>query len=344
MRLNYAAILCLTVSFLWRHCEAFPRSERVGCRSMLRRPTDGKPTATAWALSLSLSDTDKSIAVWTVLFASSHIGMSAIRESIIQQLGKGADRLGLVGNDEWTLPSFWPGDSVGGNRIFPNTDTAGRQLYRALYTLVSFTTLGSAFALYLSTTPHYFESSTPPSPFCYYTAVAANTAALSSLANASPLGLMPAFTPGTDDDGSVVLERNDALKFSVRGLTRITRHPLILPVVPWGFCNAFLLGNRPCDWIFFGGLSFYAIVGCAAQDLRVSRQEGSVGTVFSSNEQKEALQAFFQSTSFVPFGAIVDGRQELSATLREVPWLAVVPASLVGYVIEEKMLQCLGSF
>lgn len=36
-----------------------------------------------------------------------------------------------------------------GNRIFPDVTTTGRQLYRAMYTAVSFVTLGSAFTAYL---------------------------------------------------------------------------------------------------------------------------------------------------------------------------------------------------
>jgi hypothetical protein len=97
------------------------------------------------------------------------------------------------------------------------------------------------------------------------TAVAANTASLSSLANASPLGLVPGFetaataqgdnekTTTRGKSGLPQLNRNDSLKFQVRGLTRITRHPLILPVVPWGMANAILMGGRLQDWIFFGG-------------------------------------------------------------------------------------------
>ena len=55
----------------------------------------------------------------------------------------------------------------------------------------------------------------------------------------------------------------------------------------------------------FGGLAIYALLGCAAQDLRVVRQEGSVGTVFELDEQNDSLQDFYQSTSFLPFQAVL---------------------------------------
>ena len=44
-------------------------------------------------------------------FASSHIGMSSIREPIIRQLGEAADAFGFVGTG-WRLPEFWQGQSL----------------------------------------------------------------------------------------------------------------------------------------------------------------------------------------------------------------------------------------
>ena len=268
-------------------------------------------------------------------FASSHIAMSAKREWLIQNSGKVANSLQIVGTGI-QLPSYWPGDNVGKDLLFPDIYTAGRQFYRFGYTLVSITTLGSAFTTYLAST-----SETSPStlfehsyPLLFACATAANTASLVSLVNASPLGLMPGWEQTTEGQ----IQRDDSQKFIVRGLTRITRHPLILPVVPWGIANSMLAGNRIADWIFFGGLSLYAIAGCAAQDWRVIRKEGSVGTVFQPDDD---LQEFFQSTSFVPFGAAMDGRQSLADIAREVPWYAIVLGTIVGYKLEIAMLHFL---
>jgi uncharacterized membrane protein len=239
----------------------------------------------AYSLLADISETDASLAAWTLAFSSTHIGMSAIRDLLIQAFGRAADSAKIVGNENWRLPEFlWPaaaggegaaGDEVGKYQIFPTAEIAGRQLYRAFYTMVSFITLGSALSAYLSS-----QSSTGTvvdiglmfndHPISTMTVIAANTASLSSLANASPLGLMPGFesTQGsrnennTSKTGFLQLNRNDSLKFQVRGLTRITRHPLILPVVPWGIANAILLGGSLADWIFFGGkLLKRAIVG-----------------------------------------------------------------------------------
>jgi uncharacterized membrane protein len=285
---------------------------------------------------LAISDNDLSLGVWILTFASSHIAMSATRERLIQACGEAADAANIVGTGI-RLPSYWPGDDVGKDVLFPDKETAGRQFFRLGYTLVSFTTLGSAFTSYLAST----VETTPNVPtdatysLLMACAVAANTASLTSLVNASPLSLVPGFVATPNGP----ISRDDSLKFAVRGLTRVTRHPLILPVIPWGVANAILAGNRPSDWLLFGGLAVYAIAGCAAQDLRVIRKEGSVGTVFLPDEG--LLQEFFEATSFVPFGAVVDGRQNLGDVAREVPWPAVVIGGVVGYQIEEAMLHFL---
>lgn len=323
---------------------------------------------------------NQALALWVITFASSHIGMSAIRTTIISSLGEAVSSLNLVGNEEWTLPKWWPGDNTGGNKIFPDNLTAGRQIYRVLYTCISFLTLGGGFGAYLhSSSMSRMEDSiqsaagvAQPSLLynaCLFSAALSFGAAIASLFNASPLGLMPSFEQGTlsqDDEETVTgntsiagIRRDDTLKFTTRGLTRITRHPLILPVVPWGFATAYLAGGRGCDYILFGGLSIYAMAGCFAQDLRVLREEGSVGTVFSTEssnpnlvdkiegedeEERTQLRLFFEETSYLPFKAVIDGRQNLTDIVQEVPWLGFIAGTISGIFFEEKILQLLGEW
>lgn len=336
------------------------------------------PTSSLQMASVPLTNEETTLALWVLAFASSHIGMSATRSTIIASLGEVASALQLVGRDEWKLPGWWPGDSSGGDRLFPDAGTAGRQVYRAGYTAVSFATLGSAFAAYLSAasssgatagadaaTLGFVANGMGSDPSSVYTlcmgsAALSFGASIASLFNASPLGLMPSFeaqassssssgqqilssasTPGDTLGG---IRRDDSLKFTAKGLTRITRHPLILPVVPWGIATSYLAGSRPCDWILFGGLASYAVAGCFAQDLRVIREEGSVGTVFKptdSAEEGQQLSSFFQETSFVPFKAVVDGRQKFDDVVAEVPLLGFVVGTGLGWLLEEKILQLL---
>ena len=68
-------------------------------------------------------------------FSVTHIGLSAVREGIIERLGGAAGSLGLVGRG-WKLPSIWLADSTG-LEIWPDEAIAGRQVYRAGYTFVA---------------------------------------------------------------------------------------------------------------------------------------------------------------------------------------------------------------
>jgi uncharacterized membrane protein len=293
---------------------------------------------------LSLSVDDQALATWIVLFSVSHIGMSSIRDRLITFCGEVTTSAGLVGTG-LSLPTYWPGDEAG-NQVFPDEETAGRQLYRAGYTLVSFATLLSALASYLASTEVTAANTLPASlhDFYFWTAAASGGVAIASLINASPLSLVPVFekSRGRDPTDVLFLQRVDSLKLQPKGLTRITRHPLILPVVPWGIATSQLAGGRTADILLFGGLAMYALCGCAAQDLRVLRKEGSVGTVFRPTTGTDLLQDFFQSTSFVPFQAVLDGRQSLSDVVREVPWLALTGGCFVGAYIEDTLLQWLG--
>lgn len=293
--------------------------------------------------------------------------MSAVRSSIISTLGDVASNLNLVGNESWTLPAWWPGDNTGKDRVFPDGLTAGRQFYRGMYTAVSFVTLGMACGSYFQSAGSDVigvainvdggDSSAILYNACIATASLGIGAAIVSLFNASPLGLMPSFEGTSPDKVSQkaiaeFVRRDDTIKFTTRGLTRITRHPLILPVVPWGFATAYLAGGRPCDYLLFGGLSIYAMAGCFAQDLRVQREEGSVGTVFQtergkdgqvkeSNEERRRLKSFFDETSFVPFKAVLDGRQSLEDIAKEAPWIQFAVGTAVGVFLEERGLMLL---
>ncbi len=338
------------------------------------------------------------LAIWVTSFSSLHIGMSAVRESLISICGNAAQDANLVNRNIISLPSWWPGDDVGGSDVFPDQETAGRQIYRMIYTIVSFVTLGGALMSYLSflhvqqvqgmdmgssgvgvgvgiTNAIPFHEVVPLTETEYGTyftvATLSFAASIASLFNASPLSLMPGFQTASSEqqqhaqkvqvqDSTPIagLTRNDSLKLQPKGLTRITRHPLILPVVPWGIATSHLAGGRVMDWILFGGLALYAVAGCACQDLRIMNQEGSVGTVFqpsylssssssSSNvdDNDKSLEGFFANTSFVPFAAVLDGRQSMNDIGREFPFLPFILLGIpVGTSIENALLQWLDHY
>ena len=57
--------------------------------------------------------------------------------------------------------------------------------------------------------------------------------------------------------------------------------------------------------------------------------------------ERTRLRSFFEQTSFVPFKAVVDGRQQLSDIIEEGPWLQLVLGTIAGSFVEEKIIQLL---
>ena len=258
------------------------------------------------SLPLPEPSSEAALAAYVGAFSATHVGLSAVRDGFIAGFGRGAGALGLVGKEGWVLPAIWLGDgsakddATGQEKVWPDEATAGRQLFRVFYSVVAAVTLGGAFAAFgevqrsssvlplLEPLVHATSSSSSSSSsssfssfsssaargVLFFIAAAAQGVSLASLVNPSPLSLVPGFE--ADADAPLQLRRDDSLKLRPYGLTRITRHPLILPVVPWGVANALLAGGRAADVLLFVGLAVYALVGCYAQDVRaVSIGRGS---------------------------------------------------------------------
>lgn len=87
-------------------------------------------------------------------------------------------------------------------------------------------------------------------------------------------------------------------------ITRITRHPMN---TAFGlFAVAHLIMNPyASDWVFFGGFLVYVLVSAWHQDRR-----------FLASQPE--FRAFYDTTSFVPFVAILQGRQRLG--MKEYRW------------------------
>ncbi|CAE8674019.1 unnamed protein product, partial [Polarella glacialis] len=139
----------------------------------------------------------RSVSVGGGFCSESHIGLSAVREVCISSLGSLAGRLGLVGRG-LELPAFWPGDSAG-NQIWADEAIAGRQVFRALYSFIAFAALGTAYQIYGQVAPSsgtVLEVPTEGSVLnlaLLFCASAAQGISVASLANPSPLSLVPGF-------------------------------------------------------------------------------------------------------------------------------------------------------
>jgi uncharacterized membrane protein len=91
----------------------------------------------------------------------------------------------------------------------------------------------------------------------------------------------------------------------VRGITRITRHPFLWGTALWAFVH-FVINGDLASAIVFGSLLVLAAGGTASIDAKRRRVYG------------ERWERFASQTSNVPFGAIVNGRNQLLPALREI--------------------------
>jgi uncharacterized membrane protein len=94
---------------------------------------------------------------------------------------------------------------------------------------------------------------------------------------------------------------------SPRGIERVTRHPFFMGLALVALAHV-LLASHLVGTLFWGGIALLAIVGARHQDAKLLDRRG------------QAYADYLASTSFVPFGAVLSGRQPF--VWREIRWLA----------------------
>ena len=92
-----------------------------------------------------------------------------------------------------------------------------------------------------------------------------------------------------------------------RGIQQITRHPFFVGIATWAAAHC-LLSVHPVSFVFFLGFVLLALLGGIHQDRRLMAELG------------EPYRSYLASTSWVPFLAVLRGKQKLR--WREQPWWA----------------------
>ena len=113
---------------------------------------------------------------------------------------------------------------------------------------------------------------------------------------------------------------------SAVGLARITRHPLFLAMGLVGIAHVLLFGFAS-DVAFFGGLVLYSIFGSLHQDHRQRLTRPELGEMFAT-------------TSWLPFAAIVSGRNRL--VLSELPYVGFGVGVAIAYGVWRLHIRLLG--
>src|SRR5437016_2395338 len=107
-----------------------------------------------------------------------------------------------------------------------------------------------------------------------------------------------------------------------RGIVRVTRHPFLWGVALWALVHLIVNGDL-ASFILFGSLLLLALGGTVAIDAKRHRKFG------------DGWAQFAQTTSSVPFAAILSGRNSIVSALDEIgivrPLVAVLAYALIFY-------------
>ena len=105
-----------------------------------------------------------------------------------------------------------------------------------------------------------------------------------------------------------------------RGMVRITRHPFLWGVALWALVHVVVNGDL-ASLILFGSLLLLALGGTVAIDAKRRRKFG------------DGWAKFAQTTSSIPFAAILSGRNSIASSLGEIgivrPLVAVLAYALI---------------
>jgi uncharacterized membrane protein len=102
------------------------------------------------------------------------------------------------------------------------------------------------------------------------------------------------------------------------GILKISRHPFFVAVAIFAFAHL-LMNGWAGDVFFFGSLAALAIIGGWHQDQRKLAELGA------------PYRALVDSTSFMPFAAIVRGRQAWTGA--DIPWIPIALGAVAAFVV-----------
>jgi uncharacterized membrane protein len=213
--------------------------------------------------------------------------------SVVGWLGRG-DRGGRSAGvrTEWLLLIGWvafAGTHVGGSSRLVRPGAVrllGLRGFKAAYSLVALVTLGWLVATYwtqrhagvlLFESPGWMRHVAELLMLAAFVIAALGIAQPSAASSMAELGVPVPKQP--------------------RGIQRITRHPVNSAFALFGIAHA-LVNTTTGDWIFWLGWPVFTLVAALHQDAR--------------RRDEPELREFFESTSVLPFAAILSGRQRFA--------------------------------
>ncbi|MBK8533760.1 MAG: NnrU family protein [Candidatus Competibacteraceae bacterium] len=165
----------------------------------------------------------------------------------------------------------------------------GEKGFQGLYALIALLTLGTMIAAYIQAS--HFLYLWPPGPGVRHLPLLMMPVALLLVVG----GMM------IPNPSAVGMENQLDQPEPARGVLRITRHPVMWGVMLWAAVHILANGDL-ASLLFFGGLLLTALLGSLHLDRRMAAEQG------------ERWRRFTAVTSYVPFAAVLSGRQTVHWT------------------------------
>lgn len=165
----------------------------------------------------------------------------------------------------------------------------GEKGFQGLYALIALLTLGTMIAAYIQAS--HFLYLWPPGPGVRHLPLLTMPVALLLVVG----GMM------IPNPSAVGMENQLDQPEPARGVLRITRHPVMWGVMLWAAVHILANGDL-ASLLFFGGLLLTALLGSLHLDRRMATEQG------------ERWRRFTAVTSYVPFAAVLSGRQTVRWT------------------------------
>src|SRR5882672_8497610 len=186
-------------------------------------------------------------------------------------------------------------------------NAVSQQGFLGIYSLVAFATLGPLiyeFAYHKHAGPMlwYLRANPPTRWLAWVLMFLALIIFVASLINPNPGGLGAPQTRSSDP----------------HGVLKITRHPGLVAFTLFGLAHL-LMNGWLGDVIFFATFPALGILGGIHQDARKIRELG------------ETYREFKAKTSFVPFAALISGRQQWTGA--DMPWAAIGAGTVLTIAI-----------
>lgn len=151
----------------------------------------------------------------------------------------------------------------------------GERGFQAVYSVIALAIFVPLIALYFDhqhAGPHLWYLGMAPAvrPITYALMALSLALVVGGASSPSPASLVPG-------------------KTDVKGLFRITRHPLLMGIAVYGACHLLAANVNAAELAFFSGFVAFPLVGCWHQDQRKLATMG------------EGYRSFYEQTPFIPF-------------------------------------------